>query len=101
MNQDINVSTDYPLILARYQFLGIDQILNRTNPPIVISYADNYDGSNMDSGQKLSGSKDFTNIRDGKLNVTFASALAANSIVSVFARFAKVMINKSGTLVNL
>ena len=101
LEQDMTVTTDYQnLILPRYQFIGIDQIVNRTNPAVIISYADDYYTSNIGRDQKFSGYKDFTGIRDAIINLTF-SALAANSTATVLVRSAKVMVNQSGILTNL
>lgn len=100
LEQDLTVSTEYQrLILPRYHLKGIKQVVDRTNPAVIISFAHDYENSDVEKQQKFHGYKSFENIRDAKINLTFSS-LGSNHIASVRVRCAKLLVNNLGLLQN-
>lgn len=98
-NLEEDVTTNYynRAILPRLHYLGIKQIVGRTNPAQVISFAHDYGLSDIDRVQKFHGYKSFIDIKDAKLNLTF-SALGSNHIATVYARCPKLLVNNLGLL---
>ena len=101
LQQDVTVVPDYVrVILARLHFIGIKQILGRTNPAITCSFAHDYSTSDTERSQKYNGYRDFTGIATPNLHLTFP-ALAAASQCNVFVRMVKLVAFNSGSLENL
>jgi hypothetical protein len=100
LQQDVTVATEYArLLLPRMHYNGINQIINRTNPAVCINFS-TYEHSNTEHSHKFNGAKDFGDIRDCKINLTFSS-LAANSTATVLCRFSKLVVNRLGVLESL
>lgn len=101
LQQDIVINDYNRIVLPRLHFLGIKQIINRTNPAITISFSSDYSLSDVDRGQNYNGYRDFTGILNARLHLVFPSALAAASQANVFIRCIKLVTNSMGTINNV
>ena len=100
LQQDMIVAQDYQrLILPRMHLPGIEQIINMTNPSVMMSFASDDEQTNVEKGGwKYRGSLIFDQYKNTQITLNFSSALTATNIATVLVRTARLCENKNGQL---
>jgi len=99
LQQDMIITQDYPMILARMHLPGIQQIENMTNPAIMMSFASDDEQTNVEkSGWRYRGSMVFDQYKNTQITLNFSAALTATTIATVMVRTARLCENKNGAL---
>ena len=100
LQQDMIIAQDYQrLILPRFHLPGINQIINMTNPSIMMTFASDEEQTNVErGGWEYRGSMVFDQYKNTQITLNFSSALAATNIATVMVRTARLCKNKNGQL---